>query len=44
MGMLLSIPMVIVGAIMVSTAWRSKFPKHVAKTGQAAPNSNRSTP
>jgi phosphatidylglycerol:prolipoprotein diacylglycerol transferase len=44
MGMLLSIPMVIVGAIMVSMAWRSKFPKHVAKTGKAAPNSNRGTP
>jgi phosphatidylglycerol:prolipoprotein diacylglycerol transferase len=44
MGMLLSIPMVIVGAIMVSMAWRDKFPKHVAKTGKAAPNSNRGTP
>jgi phosphatidylglycerol---prolipoprotein diacylglyceryl transferase len=44
MGMLLSIPMVIVGAIMVSMAWRGKFPKHVAKTGEAAPNSNRGTP
>ena len=44
MGMLLSIPMVIVGAIMVSMAWRGKFPKHIAKSGQVAPNSNQGTP
>jgi phosphatidylglycerol:prolipoprotein diacylglycerol transferase len=40
MGMLLSIPMVIIGAIMVSMAWRGKFPKHVAKAKPAAPNSS----
>jgi phosphatidylglycerol:prolipoprotein diacylglycerol transferase len=44
MGMLLSIPMVIVGAIMVSMAWRGKFPKHIAKSGRVAPNSNQGTP
>jgi phosphatidylglycerol---prolipoprotein diacylglyceryl transferase len=44
MGMLLSIPMVIVGAIMVSMAWRGKFPKHVAKSSRAAPNSSQGTP
>src|ERR1700742_4864114 len=44
MGMLLSIPMVIVGAIMVSMAWRGKFPKHIAKSGHVAPNSNQGTP
>ncbi len=44
MGMLLSIPMVIIGAIMVSMAWRGKFPKHVAKSGEAAPNSSQGTP
>jgi phosphatidylglycerol:prolipoprotein diacylglycerol transferase len=44
MGMLLSIPMVIIGAIMVSMAWRGKFPKHVAKPNEATPNSNQGTP
>jgi phosphatidylglycerol---prolipoprotein diacylglyceryl transferase len=44
MGMLLSFPMVIIGAIMVWMAWRGKFPKHVAKSGQAAPNSKQGTP
>jgi phosphatidylglycerol:prolipoprotein diacylglycerol transferase len=44
MGMLLSIPMVIIGAIMVAMAWRGKFPKHVAKAKQAAPKSNQGTP
>ena len=44
MGMLLSIPMVIIGAIMVTMAWRGKFPKHVAKAKQAAPNSSQGKP
>lgn len=44
MGMLLSIPMVIIGAIMVTMAWRGKFPKHVAKAKPAAPNSSQGTP
>ncbi|HUN97522.1 MAG TPA: prolipoprotein diacylglyceryl transferase [Bradyrhizobium sp.] len=44
MGMLLSIPMVIIGAIMVSMAWRGKFPKHVAKAKQATPNSGQGAP
>ena len=32
MGMLLSIPMIIAGAILIMMAWRRKAPKHIQKS------------
>jgi phosphatidylglycerol:prolipoprotein diacylglycerol transferase len=32
MGMLLSVPMIIAGAILIMTAWRRKAPEHIQKS------------
>ena len=37
MGMLLSVPMIIAGAIIIVMAWRGKFPKHVPSSVQGTP-------
>jgi hypothetical protein len=37
MGMLLSVPMIIAGAIIIVVAWRRQIPKHLAKPAQGRP-------
>ena len=37
MGMLLSVPMIIVGAILIMMAWRRKAPEHIHKSIQGRP-------
>jgi phosphatidylglycerol---prolipoprotein diacylglyceryl transferase len=37
MGMLLSVPMIIAGAIIIVMAWRGKFPKHNPSSVQGTP-------
>jgi len=37
MGMLLSVPMILAGAIIIVMAWRGKFPKHVPSSVQGTP-------
>jgi phosphatidylglycerol:prolipoprotein diacylglycerol transferase len=32
MGMLLSVPMIIAGAILITMAWRRKAPAHIQKS------------
>jgi phosphatidylglycerol:prolipoprotein diacylglycerol transferase len=32
MGMLLSVPMIIAGAILITMAWRRKAPEHIQKS------------
>ena len=32
MGMLLSVPMIIAGAILITMAWRRKTPEHIQKS------------
>jgi phosphatidylglycerol:prolipoprotein diacylglycerol transferase len=37
MGMLLSVPMIIAGAIIIVMSWRRKSPKHVSSSVQGTP-------
>ena len=37
MGMLLSVPMIIAGAIIIVVAWRRQIPKHLANPAQGRP-------
>jgi phosphatidylglycerol:prolipoprotein diacylglycerol transferase len=32
MGMLLSVPMIVVGAILIMMAWRREAPEHIQKS------------
>jgi phosphatidylglycerol---prolipoprotein diacylglyceryl transferase len=37
MGMLLSVPMIIAGAIIIVMSWRRKSPKHISSSVQGTP-------